>query len=174
MVNELEITPALTIAQVRKIGSPAISGLVRKTESGVAIKEDCHQFIKGMIIILNQFFTAAWNDFQVNQIAADFYSLYHYWTLADMKLFISKCRSMEYADQGKSLFGAWSPDKLMAWAKLYDDQWSACSATQAEHVHGLEKKQEERSADTTRENRTIAAAELHAKELEKFRKDHTK
>lgn len=108
----------MDLVAVRKLGTPALSQLTK--EAG---KDSVINYIKKSIVELTLHFSQSWNDYQVVLAASDFYSLFYYWRMADLKRFILGCRTMEYGQ----LYGHFQPQHLMEWAQAYDSKWSATS-----------------------------------------------
>jgi hypothetical protein len=159
VISNLDLPSMCTVSDVRKLGLPAVNSLVRK-ENGMVIKDDCYKFIQAMIILLTDFFGTTWNNSQLIECSKDLYSNYHFWTIADWKLFCRKAKSMEYVGD-KGMFGIFTPDKLMFWAVRYNDEWIQCSIAIQEHEHSVITKPENRT-DMTALNKEI---EAHEKKL---------
>lgn len=116
--GNFEVTPSMTIAQVRALGSPPISQITAE-EGRVAAVNFIKQFIVELVLYLGQ----SWSDAQIVTAANDFYSRFYYWRIADLKRFILGCRMQEYGQ----MFGHFQPQHLFEWAQHYDEQWTATS-----------------------------------------------
>lgn len=129
---------------MRQLQTGALSRLVKNLPDGRKDKSECEQFIKTMILNLNQYFGVTWSDFQIKETAKDFYSRYFYWHIADYKKFMGNCRAMDY---GKMY--VFNNQTLMLWAQEYDSEWLTISQQIAFNKHDQRKRSEERTRETT-------------------------
>lgn len=127
-ISEIEIRSDCSLLDIRKMGTPPISGLVRDQD-----KSECYKLIQAMIILLNQYIGTTWSDPQIMEVSKEFYSKYFYWTQADLKNFIRKCKAMEF----EKILSAtqFSPLIFMNWAAQYDQDWMNVSVEQSLLIH---------------------------------------
>ncbi len=127
-ISNLDLKTDCSLLDIRKMGTPPISALVKDGN-----KNECYQLIKIMIGFLNQYIGTAWSDFQLTEVAKEFYAKYYYWTQADLKNFIRKARSMEF----EKILSAnqFTPIIFMQWAAQYDFDWTETSIEMSRLEH---------------------------------------
>lgn len=126
-ISKVEIG-GCSIADIRKFETPPISALVKNKD-----KSECYQLIKLFIVQVNQFLGIAWNDFQMVEVAKEFYSRYFYWHQLDLKKFFQMCKHMEF--ERLLSVNQFSPMMLMSWAAIYDEKWIQVSEEIRDQEH---------------------------------------
>lgn len=128
ILSSIELRGDCTLSDIRKHGTPPISALVKDGN-----KAECYKLIKTMTIALNQYIGISWSDFQVTEVAKEFYSKYFYFTQLDLMNFFRKCRNMEF----EKILSAnqFTPLIFMQWAAQYDYEWLNESVNQSYGVH---------------------------------------
>lgn len=157
-MEQLEIKSEDGVGEVRNLGTPPLSSLVKNNKD----KTEVFAFLKLSIVYLNQFIGTKWTDMQVKETAEIFYSKYYYWTFADLKLFFRKCKMMEYEKLLSP--NQFAPFMLLQWASEYDFEWTKHS----EQLSRLEH--DSKTYDGNNAYRQYKAEEA-AKELKKSDKE---
>lgn len=123
----------MALSEARGLNMPPLSALAK--EGG---KEECYKFIKVIIIYMNQFYAATWNDLQIKECANILYEKYYYWLISDWYLFRNRCMSGRYNNnRNTKIYGTFSPSVLIQWAEIYDSEWISYSAEISINEHKL-------------------------------------
>lgn len=120
-------------------------------------KVEAYKFTNIIITGIAFFFGVNWTDAQIKELTIDFYSQYHYWKSADMKMFLARCKNSFY---GK-VYGTFSPALLMEWAAIYDEEWTETSARISESKAQSYKAAEMSTSDQSERNRISGETELN-------------
>lgn len=115
-LKQVELKKGVSITEIRSMGLPPISGLVKQGD-----KSECYLLIEAMIILLNKYYAITWTEFQLTETSREFYSQYFYWSQLDLKNFIGMCKRMEF--EKLLSVNQFSPMMFMSWAAIYDSRW---------------------------------------------------
>lgn len=145
------------MSAIRKYETAPLCALM-KSDGEHRDKSECYRLVKIVILAINQFFGVTWVDYQLTEVAKEFYTKYWYWSQLDLKNFMHRCRSLYW---GKS-YGIYAPITLMQWAAHYDDEWVEASISETLNEHHRLKRDSDREHD-------VYNAERLADEREKDR-----
>jgi len=169
-ISDVEISGMnKSVAEIRKLQGMPISSLVIKTENGVD-KTECHKFIKLVIVWMCQFFGVSWNDLQIKESSKQLYENYYYWTEYDWRHFMNRCISGYFGKQ----YGAFSPQILMEFASIHNQEWMDESEGQSFHEADQIKKLDEKDRDLMKEIETKTEERIHNSAIEEFKKNVNK
>lgn len=138
-LSEVDISPNISLSELREIKSDAISALIKKDGENID-KSECFKFFQVMFILIIEFFGITWTEYQLLEVSKEFYSCFHHWKILDAKCFMQRCRRLHY---GK-VYGQFTPATLMEWAQLYNDEWFSISEQIALAQHHSAKHQDDR------------------------------
>jgi len=172
VLSDLEIKADATPMTIRQLNTRSLATLVVNGD-----KTEAKQFVKEMILMIFLYFGASINDYQLREVANEFYGKYFYWQLADFKLFVKRCRQLYYGE----VYPTITISKLMEWANKYDDEWLNTSVDIHEQKHGAltydpdrerelynaERIANERKADGTQKMKDLIDAQK--KTIEKYK-----
>ena len=170
MLSEIDIPSDASLAEIRKLNTPPLSALVKKQDGlSKSDKSECYKFLELSIIGLNEYFGVTWSDGQVSESSKEFYSAFFYWTIADIKNFLKRCKRSVY---GIPFGSAYSPAVFIKWATDYDKEWSEASQRIAEGSHNTITREEKLCSKDDRMKAIDDAKAMHQIDLERFRNEN--
>jgi len=117
--NSDNISPSMTMAQVRQIESPPLTALLDRT-AGNQARSMCHKYLIVLCDSLTSFMGEKWSDDQMTDVAKMLYENYFYIRSADWVYFAKKAKSLHF---GK-VYGKFTPAMLMDWADRFSVEWT--------------------------------------------------
>lgn len=134
--NKIEIIGHTTsLVEVRKIATEPLASLVVKNEDGTFDKSMCHTFILNEIITkVCDYFGAAFSATQKVELAKEMYAQGYFIKDAEWKLFLSRCKSLYYANEVEIKGQLYVPI-LMQWFNLFINEVLELTYVEAEQRH---------------------------------------
>ena len=132
--NEI-IGHATALNEVRLFAKETVSSLVIKNEDGTFDKSRCHQFILTEIIDkVCDYFGVVFSASQKVEVAKEMYAHGYFIKDAEWKLFLSRCKSLYYANEIE-IKGQMYVPILMQWFNLFVSEVVELTYIEAEQRH---------------------------------------